>query len=121
MEETFHLFEHRLNEIGDLLMDSFQIICKESKSNIAYTCFIQKIKPERNFKRTNLLEFLIERVCQPEKALKDALDHYKVGFRFNATTIKTTKGIRSLTVHSNLYYWILKNYGPNSKITQRYF
>src|SRR6266542_5361571 len=52
IEETFHLFEHRLNEIGDLLMGSFQVICKESKSNIAYTCFIQKIKPERNFKRT---------------------------------------------------------------------
>ncbi|RIA96174.1 hypothetical protein C1645_815758 [Glomus cerebriforme] len=26
LEEAFHLFEHRLNEIGDILMDSFQEI-----------------------------------------------------------------------------------------------
>ena len=35
--------------------------------------------------------------------------------------IKSTKKIRSLSVHSNVYYWILKKYGPNSEITQMCF
>ncbi|CAG8754778.1 14394_t:CDS:1, partial [Funneliformis mosseae] len=119
MEEVLHLFENRLNEIGDLLMESFEIILMKSTSDVASSCLIQAIKPERNFKKTDLLEFLIKRV--DKRALKNALDHYKVGFKFNAESIKTTKKIRSLTVHSNLYYWILKKYGPNSEVTQKCF
>jgi len=121
IEEAFHLFEHKLNDIGDLLMSSFQVIRKESKSDIAHSCLTQAIKPERNLKKTDLLEFLNDRIDQPEEALKDALDYYKVGFRLSAESIKTTTKIRSLTVHSNLYYWVLKNYGPNSEVTQRCF
>ncbi|CAG8724849.1 11310_t:CDS:1, partial [Funneliformis caledonium] len=94
-------------------------ILMKSTSDVASSCLIQAIKPERNFKKTDLLEFLIKRV--DKGALKNALDHYKVGFKFNAESIKTTKKIRSLTVHSNLYYWILKKYGPNSEVTQKCF
>ncbi|CAG8647506.1 6324_t:CDS:1 [Funneliformis mosseae] len=121
IEEIFHYFEHKLSEIGDLLMNSFQVIRKESKSDIVSSCLIQAIKPERKFKKTDLLEFLIKRVDNPKEALKNALDHHKVGFKFNAKFIKTTKEIRSLSVNSNLYYWILKNYGPNSEVTQKCF
>ncbi|CAI2172603.1 3261_t:CDS:2 [Funneliformis geosporum] len=122
-EEDFHIFrlENKLNEIGDLLMASFQVILNVSKSEIASSCLIQAIKPERNLKETDLLEFLIQRIDNPKEALKSALDHYKVGLKFNAESIKTTKEIRSLTVHSNLYSWILKVYGPNSEITQKCF
>ncbi|CAI2194245.1 10849_t:CDS:1 [Funneliformis geosporum] len=59
IENVLFLFEHRINEIGGLLMNSFQIIRKELKSDIARSCLIQTIKPGRNFKKTDLLEFLI--------------------------------------------------------------
>ena len=62
MEEAFHLFEHRLSEIGDILMSSFQVIRKESKSAISYSCLIKAMRPERSHKKTNLLEFLIDRI-----------------------------------------------------------
>jgi hypothetical protein len=29
--------------------------------------------------------------------------------------------MRSLSIHSNVYYWILKKYGPNFKVTQQCF
>ncbi|CAI2198542.1 10672_t:CDS:1, partial [Funneliformis geosporum] len=63
--EVLHLFEHRLNEIGDLLMNSFQVIQnssqvnhKISKSDLTSSCLIHAIKPERDLKKTDLLEFL---------------------------------------------------------------
>ncbi|CAI2198072.1 7893_t:CDS:2, partial [Funneliformis geosporum] len=121
IEEAFHLFEHKLNEIGDLLMNSFQVIRKESESDLASSCLIHAIKPERNLKKTVLLEFLISKIDQPSEALKNALDHYNVGFKFNDKTIRTTKEIRSLSVQSNFYYWILKNCDPNSEITRKCF
>ncbi|CAG8595384.1 13590_t:CDS:2, partial [Funneliformis caledonium] len=108
-------------ELQKKLTSPWGIIRKESKSDIVSSCLIQAIKPERKFKKTDLLEFLIKRVDNPKEALKNALDHHKVGFKFNAKSIKTTKEIRSLSVNSNLYYWILKNYGPNSEVTQKCF
>ncbi|CAG8439518.1 13997_t:CDS:1 [Funneliformis caledonium] len=102
-------------------MNSIKEIFDESKSVIAESCLIWAIKPERNHEKTDLLKFLIDRIDQPEKVLKNALDHYKVGFRFDFKSIKTTNEIRSLTVNSNLYYWILKSYGPSSEITQQCF
>jgi hypothetical protein len=117
MEKAFYLFEHKLSEIGDILMTS------NSKSAISTSCLIKAIKPERSYKKTNLLEFLVDRIDQPEGALETALNFYNVGFRldFNdVDLIKSTK-IRSLSVHSNLYYWILRAYGPDSRSTQRCF
>jgi hypothetical protein len=120
MEAAFQLFEHRLDEIGDLLMDSFQNIRKEPKSVIACSCLIQAAKPEREHKKFDLLEFLINRIDQPEVALENVLNHYNVEFKYDSNSLKSSK-IRSLPVHSNFYYWILKKYGPNSKITQQCF
>ncbi|GES73901.1 hypothetical protein GLOIN_2v1817420 [Rhizophagus clarus] len=120
MEEAFHLFEHRLNEIGDLLLSSFQEIRRESKSTIASSCFIQTMKPERNHRKFDLLEFLINRVDQPEVALESALDHYNVTFKFDVNSLRLSR-MRSLSVHSNFYYWVLKKYGSNSRITQQCF
>ncbi|PKY45542.1 hypothetical protein RhiirA4_542680 [Rhizophagus irregularis] len=120
MEEAFHLFEHRLNEMGDLLISSFQKIRIESKSTISRSCLIQAIKPERNHRKFDLLEFLINRIDQPEEALEDALNHYNVGFKYDSDSLTSSK-MRSLSVHSNFYYWVLKKYGPNSRITQLCF
>ncbi|GBC08964.1 hypothetical protein RclHR1_08500009 [Rhizophagus clarus] len=120
MEEAFHLFEHRLNEIGDLLLSSFREIRRESKSTIASSCLIQTMKPERNHRKFDLLEFLINRVDQPEVALESALDHYNVTFKFDVNSLRLSR-MRSLSVHSNFYYWVLKKYGSNSRITQQCF
>src|ERR1043165_4426662 len=121
MEKAFYLLKHRLNEIGDILMDTFRIVHNDKlESDIARLILIQAIKPERNHKKTDLLEFLINKIDDPEEALMDALEFYNVGFKFDVNSIKTRK-IRSLSVHSNLYYWILKKYGPNSEIAQKCF
>ena len=58
MEEAFHLFNHRLNEVGDILMESFRLVHNMSRSDIARSCLIQAIKPERNHRKTDLLELL---------------------------------------------------------------
>ncbi|CAG8583104.1 14807_t:CDS:1 [Funneliformis caledonium] len=80
------------------------------------------MRPERNSKKNDLLGFLIKRVDrQPEEALKAALDYHKVEFKLDAESIMTTKEIRSLTVNSNIYRWILRTYGPDSKATQKCF
>ncbi|RIA96688.1 hypothetical protein C1645_871869 [Glomus cerebriforme] len=121
MEVAFNLFEHRLLKFGDILMKSFEMIHKESKSAIACSCLIQTIKSERNHNKFDLLEFLIGWIDKPEEALYNALEYYNVGFKFDVNSIKTTEKIRSLSVQSNVYYWILKKFGPNSKVTQKCF
>ncbi|PKK71113.1 hypothetical protein RhiirC2_865796 [Rhizophagus irregularis] len=121
IEEILFSFEHRLNDVGDLLMNSFQKIREESISIIASSCLIQTIKPERYHRKFDLLEFLIKYIDdQPEKAWEKALKHYNVGFKYDIDTIKSVE-MRSLSVHSNIYYWILQIYGPNYKITQQCF
>ena len=49
MEESFHLFEYRLNELGDILMKSFQIIQNKSRFDIACACLAQTIMLERRY------------------------------------------------------------------------
>ncbi|CAG8718920.1 7578_t:CDS:1, partial [Funneliformis caledonium] len=77
-------------------MYSFQVIRKTSKSDLASSCLIHAINPKRDLKKTGLLEFLIDKIDEPENSFKEALDYHKVGFKFNAKTIKLTKEIRSL-------------------------
>ncbi|GES73899.1 hypothetical protein GLOIN_2v1486262 [Rhizophagus clarus] len=121
IEEILYSFEHRLNDIGNLLMDSFQEIRNESKSVIASSCLIEAIKPERNHRKFVLLEFLNKYIVeQPEKAWDNALKYYNVGFKYDNSSIKIVE-MRSLSIHSNIYYWILQNYGPSSEITHKCF
>ncbi|CAB4486556.1 unnamed protein product [Rhizophagus irregularis] len=102
-------------------MNSFQKIREESISIIASSCLIQTIKPERYHRKFDLLEFLIKYIDdQPEKAWEKALKHYNVGFKYDIDTIKSVE-MRSLSVHSNIYYWILQIYGSNSEITHKCF
>jgi len=104
MEETFHLFIHRLDEIGDRLMDSFNLIHNESISDIASSCLIHAIKPGKNL---GLLKFLFDRIDQPKEALMNAFAHYGIGFNVNIGSVKSINEMKSLTVYLNLYHWIL--------------
>ena len=67
MEEAFHLFENRLNEIGNILISAFQVIRNKSRSEIACSCLIRAIRPERNHRKIDVLEFLMGNIEQPEK------------------------------------------------------
>ncbi|GBB90026.1 hypothetical protein RclHR1_01690011 [Rhizophagus clarus] len=53
--DILRLFEHRLDEIGDLLMNSFQKIRNEPRSVIVNSCINDLNNPERN---RNVLKFL---------------------------------------------------------------
>ncbi|EXX71513.1 uncharacterized protein OCT59_009065 [Rhizophagus irregularis] len=83
MEEAFHLFEHRLSEIGNILISAFHVIRKESKLAIALNFY------------TLVSSWMLKMLTQ-----------------LNLPRLE-------LSVHSNLYYWILKTYGPDSRNTQR--
>ncbi|RGB35559.1 hypothetical protein C1646_759190 [Rhizophagus diaphanus] len=55
INDIFRLFEHRLNEIGELLINSFQQIRNEPRSVIVSSCIINLNNPEIN---RNILKFL---------------------------------------------------------------
>ena len=93
------------------------MISNRSKLDISYSCLVPAIKPERTHQKSDLLEFLVKTTDKPKEALKNALNRYKIRLRLNAELIKTTR-MRSLIINSNVYYWILKSYGPNSELTQ---
>ena len=41
-------------------MDTFQLIRNESKSDIASSCLVPAIKPDRDHQKTDLLQYLVE-------------------------------------------------------------
>ncbi len=51
IEETFHLFEHRLNEIGDLLMGSFQVILKNQNQILHVLALLRQLNPKGVLKK----------------------------------------------------------------------
>lgn len=56
--DIFHLFEHRLDDIGKILIESFTEIKQEKKDCFLRRCLIETLKPSINMKNANVLNFL---------------------------------------------------------------
>ena len=87
---------------------------KEKKSIILKECIFEIIKPGRNLKKNNILDFLF---CQiqiegdPEKKFLDILEHYD----------DSLKHLKHFSFELNIYQWILEKFGPSSIINSKCF
>ncbi|PKY46703.1 hypothetical protein RhiirA4_461642 [Rhizophagus irregularis] len=101
MEEAFHLFEHRLSEISDILISAFQLDINDVDSIKSALLILFPPTPPSDWECPGVhYDILISafQVIRKESKSAIALNFYNV----------------ELSVHSNLYYWILKTYGPDS-------
>ncbi|PKK75043.1 hypothetical protein RhiirC2_774110 [Rhizophagus irregularis] len=75
--DALHMFEHRLDEIGDILWDAFLAIRSgENVYSLALKFFREAFKPERNLKKDDLLNFLKSKFDYHEQVIKQVVKQY---------------------------------------------
>ena len=74
--DIFHLFEHRLDDVGKILIDSFAEIKKESQDFFLRKCLIEILNPNYKLKNENIQDFLYKYLPgTPESEFQKAFDH----------------------------------------------
>ncbi|CAG8531409.1 4675_t:CDS:2 [Scutellospora calospora] len=73
----FHLFEHRLDEVGKILIDSFAEIMKESQGCFLHKCLMETLKSTYKPKNENIQDFFYKYLPgTPESEFKRAFEDY---------------------------------------------
>ncbi|CAG8559492.1 7773_t:CDS:1 [Scutellospora calospora] len=112
--DILYLFERKLDDIGEILVESFMQINKESRESFAYHCLIESLKIGRNLTKFYVWDFLYAFTKDiSENLFMKALDHY-----LNNYTIIPNK---HLSLPIKFYEWALINFGVDSQITERCF
>ncbi|RIB08413.1 hypothetical protein C2G38_2211725 [Gigaspora rosea] len=120
--DILQLFEHRLDDIGETLLESFSFLKRDEY--FFKNCIIEAIKSERNLKKLNLLDFLYNIIKQnQEKLFLDVMRiHGLDGYLIDQEKLTTyTTSIKSLTLSPIYYYWALSKFKANSFITSLCF
>nr|CAG8535875.1 10576_t:CDS:2 [Entrophospora candida] len=68
MGDVLLLFENELSMIGELILKSFQIFRNEDIQQILEYCLVQILMPEKGLKNLTILEFLYEKLENPEES-----------------------------------------------------
>ncbi|CAG8737557.1 5187_t:CDS:2, partial [Cetraspora pellucida] len=114
------ILEHRFYDIGEILLESFLSLKKDN--HFFENCVIEVIKPERNLKKMDLLDFLYNNMKQnQEEIFLNAMRFY----HFNGNDcekLKTyTTSIRPLSLSKIYYDWALSKFKANSIIASLCF
>ncbi|CAG8748585.1 8524_t:CDS:1, partial [Funneliformis mosseae] len=105
---------HRLDEIGDILWDAFRtILSSESMDSLAYKLFREALKPERNLKKDELLNFLKSKFDYHERIVKEVVKNYFIEEKMSDITLRR----KSLILSQKVYQYILNTYGNKSELT----
>jgi len=70
------LFKCNLKDVGETLITAFATVRNTSKEDILNICVTELLNPERNLGRDNPLDFLINHIDNPEKAIISAFEKY---------------------------------------------
>src|SRR5688572_18421308 len=107
------MFEHRLDEIGDILWDAFlKIRSGELKFSLALVFFREAFKPERNLKKIDLLNFLKSKFDFHEQVIIQVIEQYFIEEKMKDITSRR----KSLILSPTIYQYILDSYGNESEL-----
>ncbi|CAG8515545.1 5751_t:CDS:1 [Scutellospora calospora] len=82
--DILHLFEHRLDDIGKILIDSFAEIKQETQECFLRRSLIETLRPNVNLKKPEISNFIYKHLPgNPETEFQKAVDNYKVLKIFN--------------------------------------
>jgi hypothetical protein len=112
--DALHMFEHRLDEIGNILWDAFLAIRSgENIYSLALKFFREAFKPERNLKKDDLLNFLKSKFDYHEQVVKQVVKQYFIEEKMSDITLRR----KSLILSPKIYQYILKTYSKDSELT----
>ncbi|CAG8586910.1 10776_t:CDS:1 [Paraglomus brasilianum] len=72
------LFERRLSDVGESLIEGFSIARKMSKADVREMCLIDLLDPARNIEQHDALDYIINSVNNPEKQILSAFEKYSI-------------------------------------------
>jgi hypothetical protein len=111
--DALHMFEHRLDEIGDILWDAFlEIRSGELKYSLALKFFREAFKPERNLKKVDLLNFLKSKFDYHEQVIRQVIKQYFIEEKMSDIALRR----KSLILSPKIYQYILDTYGSESEL-----
>lgn len=115
--DALHTFEHRLDDIGNILWDAFLTIRSGDTYFLALQFFREALKPERNLKKYDLLNFLKSKFNDHEQIVKQVVKQYFMEEKMS----EITKRRKSLILSPKVYQYILVTYGNNSELASMCF
>jgi len=105
--DALHMFEHRLDDIGNILWDAFLAIrSSENVYSLALKFFREAFKPERNLKKDDLLNFLKSKFDYHEQVVKQVVKQYFTEEKMSDITLRR----KSLILSPKVYQYILISY-----------
>ena len=111
--DALHMFEHRLDELGEILWEAFfEIRSGELKYSLALKFFREAFKPERNLKKVDLLNFLKSKFDNHEQVIRQVIKQYFKEEKMTDITLRR----KSLILSPKIYLYILNTYGNESEL-----
>jgi len=102
--DSLHMFEHRLDDIGNILWDAFLTIRSgELPFLLALKFFREAFKPERNLKKDDLLNFLKSKFESHEQVIKQVIKQYFIEEKMSDITLRR----KSLILSPKVYQYVL--------------
>src|SRR5688572_1491769 len=112
------MFEHRLDDIGDILWTAFfSIRSGEQMETLACKLYREALKPERNLKKDDLLNFLKSKFDYHEQVVRRVIEQYFFEEKMNHIESRR----KSLILSPKVYQYILETYGKESGLTSMCF
>ncbi|CAG8712604.1 5227_t:CDS:2, partial [Cetraspora pellucida] len=115
MADVLHLFEHRLDDIGNILMESFLQVMQEVPETFLYNCLVETLRPERTYKM-NVWDFIFSFMSEEaEDKFNKAFDHHLSNVA--PIIIFSDVHIKPLASSPKFYTWVLRKFGTEAPIT----
>ncbi|RIB08415.1 hypothetical protein C2G38_352933 [Gigaspora rosea] len=113
--DVFHLFEHRLDDIGNTLVESFLHVKQESLDTFLYHCIVETLKPERTYKM-DVWDFIFSLIPNhAETEFNKAFNNYLSNVA--SIIIFSDIHIKPLASSPKFYIWVLRKFDPDAQIT----
>jgi len=107
--DALHMFEHRLDDIGNILWDAFLAIrSSENVYSPALKFFREAFKPERNLKKDDLLNFLKSKFDYHEQVVKQVVKQYFIEEKMSDITLRR-KSLILPKKFINIFFSITRN------------
>lgn len=110
---ALHMFESRLDEIGNILWEAFiEIRSDERRNSLAYKLFREAFKPERNLKKDDMINFVMLKFEYHEQVIRSVVEKYFIEENMRDITLRR----KSLILSPIIYKYILVTFGNESEL-----
>ncbi|CAG8546868.1 9532_t:CDS:1 [Paraglomus brasilianum] len=112
------LLEQKLDDIGDVLVNAFAVVCHRTKQDTLSICLRELLNPARDIKLYHSLEFVINAIDDPEEEILAAFEEYGIE---NPIEVDLDSISEVYTIHKYspiVYEYMLAKFGADSRVSR---